>query len=364
MSSTQFTTYTDSDDQEQLAAHTQEAEESTTEQGSVEHYPSAQSTCPECQNRLITEDHESFCEACGFVVSTEHLDRGPTLADLGMGKDDARRCLETENAFRDGKSLGSMFRHSDINRCGASGERDRELRRMLKAHQRYSYDGNRDRAKRLDDVFNDIQLLESELALPEYVAEDAAQWMRRAKDERLPGGHMAWESLAAGAVLLAAHADGWPRPPREIAQYSKTSHERLCAAARKIRIELELDVPPVRTELVQAVLDAVDDDLIDGEAYLRLATVGRHLLELADDEQIAPGTSRLSAAAAAVYAADQLTDEKWLTRQQVVDAGRTIVATSTGKVGRYAGQMSDAYVDRHGTDDPSVVLDRDEFRVA
>jgi transcription initiation factor TFIIB len=364
MSSTKFTTYTGSSEQAQLAARTQRADENAPEQVAVEHDPSARSTCPEFETRLITEDHESFCEACDFVVSTEPLDRGPTLADLGRGKDGTERCLETENAFRDGKSLGSTFYHSDINTCGVSGERDRELRRMLKAHQRHSYDGNRSRSKRLDDIFYDVQLLQGELALPEYVAKDAAQWMRQAKDARLPGGHMAWESLAAGAMLLAAHADGWPRPPREIAQYSKTSHERLCAAARKIRIELELDAPPVRTELVQAVLDAVDDDLLDGDAYLRLATVGRHLLDLADDEQIAPGTSRLSAAAAAVYAADQLTDEKWLTRQEVVEAGSTIVETSTGKVGRYAGQMYDAYVDRHGIDDPSVVLDRDEFRVA
>jgi len=351
------------DNQTQTTSAVATAQEQKQTLPPLERDPSGRVTCPECKDYLITVDHETFCADCGFVVSTEHLDRGPTLADLGMGKDGDKPCLETENAFRDGKSLGSTFYHSDINKCDASGERDRELRRMLKAHKRNSYDGNQSRSKRLDDVFNDVQLLESELAIPEYAAKEAAQWMRQVKDERLPGGRMAWESLAASAILLAAHASGWPRPPREVAQYSKTSHERLCAAARKIRIELELDVPPIRTELVQSVLDAVDDDLLDGDAYLRLATVGRHLLELADDAQIAPGTPRLSAAAAAVYAADQLTDEKWLTQQQVVDAGSTIVETSTGKVGRYAGEMCDAYVARHGTDDPDVVLGRDEFDV-
>lgn len=154
MSSTKFTTDTGSTEQEQLTDHTQRVDEEATEQVAVEHDPSARSTCPECENRLITVEHESFCEACGFVVSTDHLDRGPTLADLGRGKDGAKRSLETENAFRDGKSLGSTFYHSDINTCGASGERDRELRRMLKANQRHSYDGNRSRSKRLDDVFN------------------------------------------------------------------------------------------------------------------------------------------------------------------------------------------------------------------
>jgi len=69
-------------------------------------------------------------------------------------------------------------------------------------------------------------------------------------------------------------------------------------------------------------------------------------------------------AASAVYAADRLTDETWLTQQQVVDAGSPIVETSVSKLGRYARELVDAYVDQHGTDDPSVVLDRDEFRVA
>lgn len=191
MRSTQLTAYTDSSEQDQRADHIRVVTDGATEQPPVEHEPVARSTCPECENRLITVEHESFFEACGFVVSTEHLDRGPTLADLGRGKDGEPRRIETENAFRDGKSLGSTFYHSDINTCGASGERDRELRRMLKAHQRHSYDGNRSRSKRLDDVFNDVQLLQSELAIPEYVAKDAAQWMRRVKDERLPGGHMA-----------------------------------------------------------------------------------------------------------------------------------------------------------------------------
>lgn len=364
MSSTKFTTYTGSTVQEQLADRIQEADETAPEQEAVKHDPSARSTCPECENRLITEDHESFCEACGFLVSTEHLDRGPTLADLGRGKDGDERCLETENPFRDGKSVGSTFWRSDIDACRASDERSRTLSRMLKWQQRYAYDGNRSRSKRLDDVFNDVELLEGKLAIPAYVAEDAAQWMREAKAARLPGGRMAWESLAAGAVLLAAHTDGWPRPPREVAQYSKTSHERLCAAARKIRIELELDVTPIRTEVVEAVLDALDDDLLDGDAYLRLAVIGEHLLELADAQQLGPGTSRVTMAASAVYAADRLTDGKMLTQQQVVDAGRTIVETSVSKIGRYSRELHDAYVDRHDTDDPSVVLDRDEFRVA
>lgn len=145
-----------------------------------------------------------------------------------------------------------------------------------------------------------------------------------------------------GAVLLAAHSGGWPRPPREVAEYSKTSHERLCAAARKIRVELGLDVTPIRTETVEAVLDALDDELLDGEAYLKLAVLGRHLVELAHENKVGPGTPRIKVAASAVYAADRLTEDKWLT-QDVVDAGSTIVETSVSKLGRYSRELYNAY---------------------
>lgn len=67
-------------------------------------------------------------------------------------------------------------------------------------------------------------------------------------------------------------------------------------------------------------------------------------MELSDVAPVGPGTPRVTVAASAVYAADRLTDEKWLTRRQVVEAGSTIVVTSTSKLGTYSGELVDAYV--------------------
>lgn len=345
-------------------------EQAAQHEWSVERARSFRSTCPECDGGIVAGRFDSHCESCGLVVSEEHVDQGPTLADLGITGPDGfangyseDKSIERVNPFRSGKSLGSIFWHKDIEKCRVSGERSRKLNRMLKWHRRHSYNGNRSRSKRLDDVFHDVELLKGELAIPEYVAVDAASWMRQAKDARLPGGHMAWESLAAGAVALAARNAGIPRATTEVAEYAKTSHERVCAAARKIRIELDLDVPPLRSECVEAVLDAVDDELLDGRAYLKLAVLGRHLVELADENGIGPGTPRLTVAASAVYAANRLIGKQWLTQPAVVEAGSTIVEMSTSKIGKYSRELYTAYVERHGTDDPSPVLDNDRFRL-
>jgi len=331
----------------------------------VEHDPSARDACAECGGNLVTANDETFCEDCGLILATEFLDRGPTLVDLGVKGTHPVRSLETDNPFASGKSHGSVIWGStDYNGNPVPKRKKRRLARMKKWQKRYAYSGNRDREARLDDVFNDIELLRGQLALPQYVAVDAADYLRMAKAARLPGGRMAWESLAAGAVLVACQADGVPRSPREVARYSKTSHERLCAAARKIRVELDLDVPPVRQEPVQAVLDALPDSALDGVQYVRLSLVGRHILDIADKEHIAPGTSRIAAASAAIRAALRLHHHQWVHIPDLVEAASTIVDQPTsGSISAYACEMYDAYVERHGVDSPEPVIEASPIQV-
>jgi transcription initiation factor TFIIB len=304
----------------------------------IERDPTGRSACPECDGDLVTREDESFCTDCGLVVGAEHLERQPTMAQLGVKAGEEYQ-MESEDPFQSGRSLGSTYWRSDIDSAAASSDRARAYTRMKKQHERYAYTGNRGQLRRLDDIFNDIQLLRSELDLPSVVAEQAAAWMRDAKDERLPGGHMAWESLAAAAVLLALQKAGLSRDPEAVTQYAKTSHERLCAAARKLRIELELDVRPVRSDVITTVVEALDEDVDD-----ETDAFARYLLTVADQEHIGSGTPRMTVAATAVYAADRVTDGKQLTQQQLVDAVSPVVDTSTSKIGMYNPRLLDAAV--------------------
>lgn len=56
------------------------------------------------------------------------------------------------------------------------------------------------------------------------------------------------------------------------------------------------------------------DDTVDAETCLELRELDNHLLNIADDESVGPGTTRLTMAAAAVYAAGRLTDGKAFTQ--------------------------------------------------
>ncbi|WP_136718625.1 transcription initiation factor IIB family protein [Halorientalis salina] len=331
----------------------QQTDNQPAESVTVERDPTHRSACPDCDALLVSNDEVSFCQDCGLIVAQEYLEREPTLAETGAKAGEEYQ-VEATNPFRDGKSIGSTFWHSDIDSCAPSTTRAKQLNRMLTKHRRYAYTGDRHRSKRLDDVCYDIQLLRSALGLPEVVAIEAARWMRQAKEARLPGGHMAWESLAAGAVLLAIRDAGFAHDPETVAEFAKTNHERLCAAARKLRVELGLDVPPVRQDVVTTVLDGLDAG--DGGTAVRTWRLARHLLAIADEQGIGSGTPRLTVAAAAVYTADRLTDGKQWTRQAVVDAANPVVELSMSKLDQYNPRLYDAYVDQHGSDDPNAVL--------
>lgn len=325
----------------------------------VEHAPAGRSACPECEGQVITADTESFCTACGLVVSAAHVDRGPTRNRHGpsAGSGPAEWSCESVNPLRIDNGLHTtFFLGSDGYGNSLSAAQQDKFGRLKRRHKRFQVDSKR--AIRLNESFRDIEAITGNLALPGFVAEDAGRLLQRAADARLPGGHMSWEALAGGAVLLAATDAGYPRSCDAVGQYTKAAHERLRAAARKLRCELELDLPPAHTGLVTEVLITLDD-VLEVRTCLALRDLAAHLMDIADAEPIGPGTPRLTVAAAAVYAADRLTPGKQLTQQQVAEAASTVVPTSTHRISRYNRELVDAYVAEHGTEDPGVVLGRE-----
>ncbi|GGN26387.1 transcription initiation factor IIB [Halarchaeum nitratireducens] len=337
---------------------TEEREDEPT----VEHEPAGRSACPECEGQVITEDEQSFCTDCGLVVADEWVDLSPTLNDLGL-VGDADQSIETVDPLRTDKGLHTKIgRNTDGRGNPLSNEQWEKVQRLRKWHKRMQFGEKRKRTKRLNEGLRDVEMISGNLGLPDHVSKQAAQYLRSASEARLPGGRMAWEALAGGAVLLAATEAGFPRSCDDVVQYTKSSYERVSAAARKLRCELDLDVPPARDGVVDDVLIALDD-ILDVQTCLELRELSDHLLAIADEKPVGPGTSRLTMGAAAVYVADRLTDGKVVTQAQVADAASTVVDTSKSRISRYSQTLHDAYEAKHGCDDPDAVLERGRIRL-
>jgi transcription initiation factor TFIIB len=125
-----------------------------------------------------------------------------------------------------------------------------------------------------------------------------------------------------------------------VAEFAKTDEERLCAAARKLRLETDIEAPLARDRCVEQVVTALGEKLDVGTA-LELVRIADGLLDLADREGIGPGTPRMTMAGVAVYAADRLTPGKTLTQAEVVAAVETVLPTSKGKIATYSQALYD-----------------------
>ena len=301
-----------------------------------------QATCPECESRVLQKGHESVCSECGLVIAVETLDRTPSLkehAPTNTDRDGEWAC-EPTNELRVDKGLHTtFFLGSDAKGNTLTPKQKDKMERLRRRHKRFTMTDKRN--QRLNEGMKDIGMLGANLHLPKHVQLDASHFLKAAKAERLPGGRMAWEALAGGSVLLAARKAGIERKPADVATYAKSSLDRVCAAARKIRMQTDVEAPPVRDRVVDQVVAALNET-VDVQEAIELVRVGERLLTIADSECIGPGTHRAAVAGASVYAADRLTDGKSLTQADVVEAASTIVPTSMHQVRSYSREIHDA----------------------
>jgi transcription initiation factor TFIIB len=300
------------------------------------------SSCPECESRVISAGIEAVCADCGLVVMVDALERKPGLQS--HAPDNPGRigewAVEPTNRLRVDRGLHTtFFLGTDGKGNVLSNEKRHKMRRLRRRHKRFTMPSKRD--KRMNEGFRDIGMLGANLELPEFVTSQAARYLEAAKAYRLPSGRMAWESLAAGAVLLACRATGVERTPTQIALFAKSSRERLCAAARKIRVMTDVDVPVVHDRAVDRVVAELDGN-VDIETAIELLRVAERLMDVADVEPIGPGTTRMTVAGAAVYAADRMTEGKAVTQAEVVAAVEVTMPTSRPKISTYSQRLFNA----------------------
>jgi transcription initiation factor TFIIB len=143
----------------------------------------------------------------------------------------------------------------------------------------------------------------SALGLPENVRETASVIYRRALGEDLLPGRSI-EGVATAALYAAARQAGTPRSLDEIAGVSRVDKMELTRTYRYIVRELKLEIEPADPE--QYVPRFASDLGLSDEAERR----ARGLLRNAKSRGIHSGKSPVGLAAAAVYAAALLTNEK------------------------------------------------------
>jgi transcription initiation factor TFIIB len=272
----------------------------------------AEDVCGECGGQLVSdkEHGETVCAECGLVVEEDEIDPGPEWRAFDSKEKDqkSRVGAPTTNMMHD-KGLSTNIGWQDKDAYGnALSSRQREkMQRLRTWNERFRTRDSKER--NLKQALGEIDRMASALGLPENVRETASVIYRRALDEDLLPGRSI-EGVATAALYAAARQAGTPRSLDEIATVSRVGRMELTRTYRYVVRELSLEIKPADPK---SYVPRFVSDLDLSEEVERQA---RELLDAARDSGTLSGKSPVGLAAAAVYAAALLTNEK-VTQSQV-----------------------------------------------
>jgi transcription initiation factor TFIIB len=278
------------------------------EERETEHEETTESetVCPECDGDLVTdaERGETVCSECGLVVEDEEIDRGPEWRAFDSAERDEKSRVgapTTKMMHDEGLSTNIGWQDKDAYGKSLNTRQRQKMQRLRTWNERFR---TRDAKERnLKQALGEIERMASALGLPEEVRETASVIYRRALDEDLLPGRSI-EGVATGALYAAARQMRTPRSIDEVAKVSRIDAMEFKRTYRYIVRELGLEVQPADpTSYLPRFTSELDlPDEVERRA--------RELLDNAGEQGVTSGKSPVGLAAAAIYAASLLTNQK------------------------------------------------------
>jgi transcription initiation factor TFIIB len=301
---------TDSVQYDSSRARTRETDEEENESESSEE----EFRCPECGGPLVAdEEHgETVCEDCGLVVEEDSVDRGPEWRAFDSTERDSKSRVgapTTKMMHDEGLSTNIGWQDKDAYGRQLSSRQRQKMQRLRTWNERFRTRDSKER--NLKQALGEIDRMASALGLPENVRETASVIYRRALDEDLLPGRSI-EGVATASLYAAARQAGTPRSLDEITAVSRVEKDEIARTYRYVGRELGLEIEPADPE--QYVPRFASELGLSDESERR----ARQLLRSAKEQGIHSGKSPVGLAAAAVYAAALLTNEK-VTQSEVSD---------------------------------------------
>jgi len=263
-------------------------------------------TCPECDGRLQTDDAhgETVCGDCGLVVEADAVDRGPEWRAFDASERDekSRVGAPTTNMMHDqGLSTNIGWQDKDAYGNSLSSSQRQKMQRLRTWDERFRTRDSKER--NLKQALGEIDRMASALGLPDDVRETASVIYRRAlSEDLLPGRSI--EGVATASLYAAARQAGTPRSLDELAAVSRVDAMEFKRAYRYVVRELNLEIEPA--DPVQYVPRFASELEMSDEGERN----ARELLDAAKENGLHSGKSPVGLAAAAVYAASMLANEK------------------------------------------------------
>lgn len=277
--------------------------------------------CPECDGKLETDDSgETVCGECGLVIDTENIDRGPEWRAFNHQErqQKSRVGAPTTKTMHD-KGLTTSIDWRDKDAYGRQiGSRKRsQMNRLRKWQERIR---TKDAGERnLQFSLSEIDRMASALDLPENVREVASVLYRKALDEDLIRGRSI-EGVATACLYAACRQENIPRSLEEIEDVSRVERKEIGRTYRYVSQEIGLQMEPVDPK------QYVPRFCSELELSEKVKTKAMEIIDVTAEKGLLSGKSPTGYAAAAIYAAALLCNEKQ-TQREVADVAQVTEVT-------------------------------------
>ncbi len=241
--------------------------------------------CPECNSGHLSFDYERgelICEECGLVLTDQMIDQGPEWRafDVEQGEKRAR--------------TGAPMTYTIHDNVSNATERN------------------------LAFALSELDRMASGMGLPRNVRETAAMVYRKAVNKNLIRGRSI-EGVVAASLYAACRQCNVPRTLDEIANSSRVGRKEIGRTYRFMTRELKLKLMPTKPQ--DYVSRFCSELKLTGEVQSKAVEI----LKDAQDKELTSGRGPTGVAAAAIYIASILCNERRTQREVADVAGVTEV---------------------------------------
>ena len=283
----------------------------------------ARQACPECGSEELIQSAdrgELVCDECGLVVEEGTIDPGPEWRAFNHQEREqkSRVGAPTTRTMHD-KGLTTTIDWKDKDAYGRSlsSEKRSQMHRLRKWQERIR---TKDAGERnLQFALSEVDRMSSALGVPRSVREIASVMYRRALDKDLIRGRSI-EGVATACLYAACRKQGIPRSLEEIADVSRVDRKEIGRTYRYISQELGLEMEPVDPK---QYVPRFCSELGLPEDVQTKAT---QIIDETAEQGLLSGKSPTGFAAAAIYAASLLCNEK-KTQREVADVAQVTEVT-------------------------------------
>ncbi|GAA0241283.1 transcription initiation factor IIB family protein [Haladaptatus pallidirubidus] len=280
-------------------------------------------SCPECgsENLVNSADQsEIVCDDCGLVVEEDHVDRGPEWRAFNHSERQSKSRVgapTTQTMHDKGLTTTIDWKNQDAYGRSLSSEKRSQMHRLRKWQERIR---TKDAGERnLQFALSEIDRMASALGVPRSVREVASVIYRRALSEDLIRGRSI-EGVATSTLYAACRQEGIPRSLEEVADVSRVNQKEIGRTYRYISQELGLEMKPVDPK--QYVPRFCSDLNVTEEVQSK----ANEIIDTTAEQGLLSGKSPTGYAAAAIYAASLLCNEK-KTQREVADVAQVTEVT-------------------------------------